>query len=125
MSTLEPALVPLLFGHDSQGKCILRTNSPMASCVGNANKRDGKQKRTRQYRPYISLVPSAGLASIGSNNHGGGGGGGGGGAVEFGRTEILTSLYAACGCLEASDDDKKETGKKSGSEPYKERLIHV
>jgi len=119
MSTLEPALVPLVFGHDSQGKCILRTNSPMASSVGNANKRDGKQKRTRQYRPYISLVPSAGQASIGSNNHGGGGGGGG--AVEFGRTEILTSLYAACGCLEASDDDKKETGKKSGSEPYKEK----
>ena len=40
-----------------------------------------RRKRTRQYRPYISLVPESGKN------------------VEFGRTAILTSQYAHCGCL--------------------------
>lgn len=67
--SLAPALVPVPVVGPGCGAQNEKNNLPK------------RRKRTRQYRPYISLVPESGKN------------------VEFGRTAILTSQYAHCGCL--------------------------
>ena len=101
MSTLQLALVPLVGrggGDSTSGILNNRKSSPSSCADNNSNKKSRSgTKRPRRYRPYISLrneqmdesrIPRHGRCQT---------------AVEFGRTEILTCLYAACGCLDAAD----------------------
>ena len=118
MSTLQLALVPLVGrGGDSTSGILMSTNNRKSSSSSCAEPQRSGTKRPRKYRPYISLlnVPmdDCQVPRSGSSEH----------AVEFGRTEILTSLYAACGCLdnknkEATDNDSSN---KSGPESHKKK----
>lgn len=121
MSAIKLALVPLVrVGRGGDSTCtsgISSNRKPSSSCAENENETSGsgsrcsgrRNKRPRKHRPYISLRngPIGDCQPSGST---------GSCAVEFGRTEILTSTYAACGCLNevASTSSSGDASKKSG-----------
>ena len=81
--SLAPALVPVPVVGPGCGAQNEKNNVGPNTSTTTTTTPPKRRKRTRQYRPYISLVPESGKND----------------AVEFGRTAILTSQYACCGCL--------------------------
>ena len=123
MSTPELALVPLVGrGGDStsgissnrkpsSSRAEKSENITSGSCIGSGH----RKKRPRRYRPYMSLLnaPIGDCQTSGSGNSC---------AVELGRTEILTSTYAACGCLDRDAATASgDTVKKSGPELHEQK----
>ena len=90
--SLAPALVPVT---------VEKKNNVGPNTSNTATNPRKRRKRTRQYRPYISLVPESGKND----------------AVEFGRTAILTSQFAHCGCLWSERSEANTLTQEPKSDP--------